>query len=127
MGGMQLIGLSRLNKAIRNVRLVIPKSVKTGMRRGANLIRMEARRRVPVKTGFLRSTIGAEIRIPKRDIVEAVAFATAFYAPFVEFGTSRNRAQPFLRPALEIKGPEAIKILKDILWRNARLAAKAAR
>jgi HK97 gp10 family phage protein len=32
----------------------------------------------------------------------------AFYAPFVEFGTAKMRAQPFMRPALSSKAQAAI-------------------
>ena len=53
-----------------------------------------------VRTGRLRGSItwrlGADARGPYADIGSAV-----FYAPFVELGTSRMEARPFLRPALE--------------------------
>lgn len=53
-----------------------------------------------VRTGRLRGSItwrlGADFQSPFVDIGSAV-----FYAPFVELGTSRMAARPFLRPALE--------------------------
>lgn len=52
-----------------------------------------------VRTGRLRASItwrpGQDARSPYVDIGTAV-----FYAPFVELGTSRMAARPFLRPAL---------------------------
>lgn len=53
-----------------------------------------------VRTGRLRGSItwrpGVDAISPYIDIGTAV-----FYAPFVELGTSRMDARPFLRPALE--------------------------
>jgi len=40
--------------------------------------------------------------------------SNAYYAHFVEFGTANQRAQPFMRPALDIGGPQAQKRLELI-------------
>ena len=55
-----------------------------------------ARRIVPVRTGYLRSKIYAEIK-------EWVALigAEATYALFVELGTRYMRARPYLWPAIQ--------------------------
>ena len=37
------------------------------------------------------------------------------YAPYVEYGTSKQRAQPYLRPAAQNHGAEYREILKDAL------------
>ena len=50
----------------------------------------------PVDTGNLRNSITTDTR--PGDLV-AVVEATADYAAFVEFGISRTRPQPFMRPA----------------------------
>jgi HK97 gp10 family phage protein len=42
------------------------------------------------------------------------ARSNAYYAHFVEFGTRKQRAQPFMRPALDIGGPQAIHRLELI-------------
>jgi HK97 gp10 family phage protein len=53
---------------------------------------------VPVRTGFLRDSIFA-------DVVESdlslILGDTASYASYVEFGTCRMAAEPYLRPALD--------------------------
>jgi HK97 gp10 family phage protein len=62
----------------------------------ADQIVLKARAIVPVRTGALRASItkmGGGMRW--------VATATAGYAIFVEFGTRKMAAQPFLRPAAE--------------------------
>lgn len=58
-----------------------------------------ARELVPVRTGYLKSTITAEIG--EASIGEVTAEASAEYAQYVEFGTYRQMAQPYFIPAIE--------------------------
>ncbi len=58
----------------------------------------------PVDTGALRATIKLEVveQSQLRVIVRLTAGSeTVYYAPYVEFGTARTAAQPFMRPAWE--------------------------
>ncbi len=57
----------------------------------------EARRLVPVDTGQLRDSIGYTYRQSDKTLQ---LYADKFYSTFVEFGSSRSPAQPFLRPAM---------------------------
>lgn len=68
------------------------------LRRG---IRVEtlAKRLCPVDTGRLRSSITHALGKDSRSIYCDVG-TNVEYAPYVEFGTSRQRPQPYLRPAL---------------------------
>lgn len=57
--------------------------------------------RTPVRSGILRSDITHEIVVEGLLVVGWVgALAKRFYAYFVELGTSRMKAQPFLRPGV---------------------------
>ena len=58
-----------------------------------------ARQLVPVRTGYLKSTIAAEIG--EASIGEVTAEASAEYAQYVEFGTYRQMPQPYFIPAIE--------------------------
>jgi HK97 gp10 family phage protein len=60
-----------------------------------------ARRLVPVRTGQLKASIGATV---DRADLRLVVYADAPHAAFVELGTSRMAARPFLRPALMAAG-----------------------
>ena len=60
----------------------------------------EAKRIVPVDTGYLRSTIKADIEGKTYDDMFCWAEATAEYAQYVEYGTWKMRAQPYFQPAL---------------------------
>jgi HK97 gp10 family phage protein len=72
----------------------------------AESVKSEARRLVPVRTGYLRSTIFARIQEWTAEVG-----AEASYAANVEFGTSYARAQPFLQPAVEARLPELERVM----------------
>lgn len=59
-----------------------------------------AKDRCPVDTGRLRSSINWRMARDGRGLLGIVG-TNVTYAPYVEFGTSRAGAQPFLRPALQ--------------------------
>lgn len=66
----------------------------------------DAQRYAPVRTGELRDSIDHQVvndRSPDGFDQMLVVYATAEHAGFVELGTSRSPAQPYLRPALEQK------------------------
>jgi HK97 gp10 family phage protein len=53
-----------------------------------------------VRTGRLRSSISHQLTMEDGEVTGYVG-TNVEYAPFVELGTRRMRARPFLRPALE--------------------------
>lgn len=68
-----------------------------------------AKRACPVDTGNLRSSITHAVEGSE----DAVYVGTDVeYAPYVETGTRRTAAQPFLRPAATEHGPTYRSILK---------------
>lgn len=72
--------------------------------RGAVKVTRRAKELAPVDTGRLRSSIANEMGRDDRGLVARIG-TDVHYASFVEFGTRRMRAQPFLRPALDaVKG-----------------------
>lgn len=75
----------------------------------ADMVAEEARSLAPVDTGRLRGSIDVV-----RDGNNHVVVTDAPYAGFVEFGTSRQPAQPFLGPAAETV-KLALLDLEDVL------------
>jgi HK97 gp10 family phage protein len=67
-----------------------------------------AKETVPVVTGTLQSSIGYTASGKSAEI-----FASAEYAAFVEFGTYKMAAQPYLYPALQAEWPHFIKDVGD--------------
>jgi HK97 gp10 family phage protein len=72
-----------------------------------------ARATAPVRTGILRSEI-AYVVSARGQMVEGVVGVKrgrAFYAWFVERGTSKMAAQPFLRPAVFGNAARIVRII----------------
>ena len=67
------------------------------------MLRVEAdgKRNCPVDTGNLRNSIHNETLKSTPNEVEVATTTPVEYAPFVEYGTGRMQAQPFLRPAMD--------------------------
>lgn len=71
-----------------------------------------AAKKCPVDTGNLRGSITYEVDTADN----AVYIGTDVeYAPHVELGTSRQKAQPFLRPAASEHGEQYRQVLKKAL------------
>ena len=71
-----------------------------------------AAKKCPVDTDNLRGSITHEIDTSDN----AVYIGTNVeYAPYVELGTSRQKAQPFLRPAASEHGAQYRQVLKKAL------------
>ena len=76
----------------------------------ASDVKAAAMRNAPVRTGHLRSSIYARIK----DWVAEIG-ADATYALFIELGTRRMRAQPFLYSAIQAYLPQLETIILDAL------------
>jgi len=146
-------GLEGLLRSLREAPKAIQgRAVQSGMRKGGNIIRDDARRRAPRASGFMASqivtrranaktrqragvgqggeyfTIGVKTgrrrkfantkRNRRKGRAGKVYQETgwAYYWRFVEFGTKKMRASPFLTPAGESKGPEAAQVVIDETW-----------
>lgn len=71
-----------------------------------------AAKKCPVDTGNLRASVTHEVDAGGN----AVYIGTNVeYAPYVELGTSRQEAQPFLRPAASEHGAQYRRVLRKAL------------
>ena len=81
----------------------LEKAVHNGLTAVGMTAERYAKKDTPVDTGRLRNSITYEVR----DDEQAVYIGTNVeYAPYVELGTSRMAARPFLRPAATEHGEE---------------------
>ena len=64
----------------------------------ALMVERSAKEFCPVLTGTLKRSITHQPVVPKRTVYVGT---NVEYAPFVELGTGRMSARPYLRPALE--------------------------
>lgn len=129
-------GLSELKDALKQLPENIAKNVlRGGVGAGAAVIRKEARAKAPVSTGpvsaghpppgtLKKSVYQKQIRElsnavrqtfyvgVRKGLKGKAAGLGAYYARFVEFGTAKMPARPFLRPAWEAKKMEAIEAIR---------------
>lgn len=126
-------GLKELYDQLQAIPVKMEKNILRGaIRAGAKVIADEARRRAPVLSSFdPRRVMGAlakSVRVMatgarggtiKGGVVAGgkstvgrgknKVDADAFYARFVEFGTVKMGARPFMRPAVDSRTPQAIE------------------
>jgi HK97 gp10 family phage protein len=103
-GGEKLAeALSRLDRAMQS-------RIQEELAVWVNDVRADAERLVPVRTGYLQSTIYA-----KTQGWQVEVGAEAEYAAAVEFGTRNMQAQPYLAPAVEAYLPNLERVLLEAL------------
>jgi HK97 gp10 family phage protein len=134
---MEVKGLRELEIALRELPAEVERTVlRQALAAGARVVRDEARARVPVRAeaslkgykirrsgflgqwaratkgrlpGFLRASIVSRVVRAGGGLVAKVGWTgDAFYGMFLEFGTSRIAARPFLRPAFEAVKARAV-------------------
>lgn len=67
----------------------------------------------PVRKGLLKASITKSEVINGKIQIGPSQQGPAFRAHFIEFGTSKMRAQPFMRPAFEMAKPTIEKIMAE--------------
>ena len=100
-----IAGLAKLTAQLEDVGLQFTTE---DLEAGAIVILSEAQANCPVDTGFLQST--AFMEVTSDDVL--IGF-NADYASYVEFGTYKMAAQPFLRPAMDNAEAAALSAIVD--------------
>jgi HK97 gp10 family phage protein len=112
MADLTILGLTELHRALQDLPAKIERNVlRGGLRAGAKTIENEARRLVPARSGKLRDSVRVVTRTSSRTgMVRAQIKAggrgknAAYYAHWVEFGTSRHWIKPKNRKSLFFAG-----------------------
>ena len=90
-----LIGQGGLFQSFDAVGVAARAKVQADLVNTLQIIHQTAFENAPVRTGFLRGSMSGTVLNDSASL-----FAPAFYAGFQEYGTVRNRARPFMRPAM---------------------------
>jgi len=107
-----------LPKALRTIGSVIlgqamqfaSGNVRTGRLRGSLTFALQDQQSKP------QSPAGGKDIIGKPSVNDEVWIGTNVeYGPYVEYGTRRSKAYPYLRPAFDMNRKNAIKILRDAI------------
>lgn len=81
----------------------------------ARQIERNAKINCPVDTGRLRTSISIEF-----GTLQAIIGTNVEYAPYVEYGTSKQSGKPFLRPAAIEQSPMFYKEILEIVSAGGR-------
>ena len=130
----------KVTKALEKLPTVIQERVIVGAtRKATKVVADEAKRLAPVDTGRLKLSIGVAkakkkdtkdnhvkfYAVPKTKLRKTISATVngkkaklktvdyAYHAHFLEFGTSKMSAHPFLRPAVENTLEESVKAFQD--------------
>jgi len=116
--------IERLRQAIKEFPEVLKEELGQAVLELALIIQNKAKELCPVDTGLLRSSINAQVE----SWAAAYVGTNTEYAPWVEYGTRRTPAQPFLEPAFEEGHKQAdsvfSKAVKRAMARLERMAGK---
>lgn len=106
-----VVGGDKLRRAMAETTGDIRAGIRSAVADTLDAIRDDARRQVPVDTGQLRDSL--ETMSHSGGMGGAVGAFGSAYAPFVEFGTSKMPARPYLLPAAERERQRLVRRLVD--------------
>lgn len=118
MARVDFEGLEELNRVLTGMRERAAAEVMgKALMAGAEILRAEAIRNAPRLTGTLRDNIIAKLKKKNRYAVSADVGPSkkAYYGKFVELGTTKMTARPFLFPAYQAKKDEIQREIADVL------------
>ena len=114
--------LESLNRTARG------RALRKAAKAGAEEVVKEAKRRVPVDTGKTQKHIRSWFTERKSESVTVAVGVTAksrvHVARFLETGTSKMAARPFLRPAIEEKQRQAVEATHETMVEEVLEEAK---
>ncbi|MDT0163821.1 HK97 gp10 family phage protein [Bacillus sp. AG4(2022)] len=91
------------------------------LKAGAQVMKRAIEEKAPVRTGNLKANIVAS---DVKDDLIAIGpdqQGPAYYGHFLEFGTSKAAAKPFMGPAYENSKEEAQEAMSDVIKRELNL------
>ncbi|MDU7250842.1 MAG: HK97 gp10 family phage protein [Clostridium sp.] len=127
MASMELNGLDELIRKVQDMGKAGVRVENAALKKAGELIVEEAKNNVPVKTEKLKKGLkvsGVRKKGGNKFVLAGIQKgdnSKIFYGKFLEFGTSKMKAQPFMGPAYESKKEEAKEIIKDELKKGLGL------
>lgn len=95
-GRVKIEGLDELERKINKITEDSRKNIVHALDIAGLLVLRSAQQKCPVDTGNLRASLTKEVS--DRELY-AVVGTKVHYAPYVEYGTRKMRAKPYLKPA----------------------------
>lgn len=126
--GVEVYGEQKLMARLANIEGTLKPITEEAFRETAENVKAEAKRTVPVDTGSLKKSIRLQVHaMPAGEVhkigVSAGGYVTnpksgrkVDYASHVEYGTSQQRAQPYMRPAFNKHKKDVTRIIMRRLF-----------
>lgn len=103
---MSVTKVDNSDEVVESIRDAVTKAMETiGQMAVAN-----AKQIVPVDTGALKDSIDSAVS-KQESTISTTVYADTPYAAYVELGTSMQRAQPYLKPAVTDHTGEYVNVL----------------
>ena len=127
MVGVEVVGLDKLLARLTRLTRALDPEITKVLKEIAVLMRDEAKRIVPVDTGSLQSSIRTRSWAGMKGYTQWVGFSSGGYVTnpkpgqivrymkFVEHGTSRQKAQPYMYPSYDMYKRDIPKRIKNAL------------
>ena len=117
----KLTGTRELEKALADLgRATGRNTARRALKKSAQIVADEAQILVPVDQGELMDSIKVSPKAKRnrtaKGEVEMFVGPTVYYGHFVEFGTVKQSAQPYMRPAWESNKGKVLDDLGENLW-----------
>lgn len=113
--GARVTGTDELNSTLKALAAkATGQQLAAALQAGGLVIQVPAQAKAPVLTGNLRRSIHTEVSTGGGK-AEARVGTNVEYGPHVEFGTSNQRPQPYLRPAYDENKGQAIGEITAVL------------
>lgn len=117
MANLELEGIENLIAEVEKLGAKGAKIENKALREAGEVVREAIKQEAPRKTGTLKKSIEVS-RVKNKDgtkYVEVGANKDVFYSRFVEFGTVKMKAQPFMAPGYEKSKEKAMEEIEKNL------------
>jgi HK97 gp10 family phage protein len=110
---IRIRGMEELQRKLRKLGADVSAEMGNALAAGAEIVKNDARMRVPVRTGNLRDSIDME-QVSSNEIHVGPG-KEGWYGQFIELGKKGYAAHPFMRPAIDERRSKVVKAVKDRL------------
>ena len=111
---VKIEGDKEIQRKIAELASKFPDKLRGVISKSVLVVEGRAKKTVPVLTGRLRASITNEVKKEGDGYMGKVG-TTVEYAPYVEFGTKRSRAKPYLFPAMKESKGDIIRFLNNAI------------
>lgn len=116
---VKLQGMQQLKAQLLELEKKIDKKLKEdALIAGAEIMKEKVKESAPVRTGILKANIIVSDVKNSKIHIGPDQQGKAFYGHFLEFGTSKMSAQPFMGPAFENNQDEAQEKMMEVIKRE---------